>query len=369
MAERSMSTETIPADPLGSAAPLEGATARATLRVAGVVLAFVMLGAGIVALSWTGRAPTWVAVAAHLAATWCAVAVARREPDPRSARTLWLLAVSFGGLGILGAAGTMLSVVLGLHYDRHATPVDEWRRALFPEAEVDKDEALWALVGTRKSDHRTTVAPFVDVLEHGSLAQKQAIVALIARHFRPAFAPALRLALRDPQNAVRVQAATAVSLIEAQATSSALDLERQRRERPDDLDLLLQIARHEDQYAFTGLLDAGREQESRARAIGALRTYLMARPDEVTAWHQLGRLFARLGQHEDALPCLREALRCGGSVETRLWAMECLFHLRRFVELRQLAHESASQIADELPALPVETRQVLRLWVPEQVVV
>ena len=55
-------------------------------------------------------------------------------------------------------------------------------------------------------------------------------------------------------------------------------------------------------------------------------------------------------------------------METRLWAMECLFHLRRFGELRQLARESAGPIAGELQALPVETRQVLRLWVPERAV-
>jgi tetratricopeptide (TPR) repeat protein len=356
----------LPAEPRG-VAPLEAAAWRATLRPAGLAVAFVLIGTGLVALVWANRLPAWAAALAHLGATAAAVGLAHREPDARSARALWLLAVTFGAIGALGAAGTLLTIALGLHYDRHATPVDEWHRALFPEAEADQDEALWALVGVRRSDHRTTVAPFVDVLQHGSLAQKQAVVALIARHFRPAFAPALRLALVDPQNAVRVQAATAVSLIEAEATSQALDLERQRRERPDDLELLLRIARHEDQYAFTGLLDAAREQDSRARAIGALRAYLAARPEDVAAWHQLGRLFARLGRHEEALSCLREALRHGGSVETRLWAMECLFHLRRFGELRLLARDSAESIAGELQALPVETRQVLRLWVPDPV--
>jgi hypothetical protein len=355
-----MTSEVSPIEPLPPASPL------ATARVAGIALAFVLVGVGIAAALLSASVPLWLAGVAHVAATATAVAIAQRESDPRGARTLWLLAVAFGGLGVFGAAGTVLTLGLGLHYDRHATPVDEWRRALFPELAVDKDEALWALVGSRMSDQRATIAPFVDVLEHGSLAQKQAVVALIARHFRPAFAPALKMALCDDQNAVRVQAATAVSLIEAEATTTALDLERQRREQPEDLNLLLKIARHEDQYAFTGLLDAGREQESRARAVGALRTYLEARPSDAAAWHQLGRLFARLGQHEDALACLREALEHGASVETRLWAMECLFHLRRFIELRNLARESAGPMAEQLRLLPVETKQMLKLWAPEQ---
>ncbi len=346
-------------------APLGPASVRSSLRVAGLALAFALAGVALAWLVLRGSVPAWGAAIAHLALTAAAVSFARRAREPWRARALWLLAIGFGGVGAIGAAGAALATVLGVYFDRHATPIDEWRRALFPEAVADKDGALWALVGARQGDHRATVAPFVDVLEHGSLAQKQAVVALIARHFRPAFAPALRLALRDPQNAVRVQAATAVSLIEAAATSRALDLERQRQQRQDDPVLLLELAHHEDQYAFTGLLDAAREQESRARAIAAFRAYLAARPDDSAAWYRLGRLFARLGRHEDALACLREVLCRGGGVEARLWTMECLFHLRRFDELRALARESAGSMAAELPSLPVETGQVLRLWVPE----
>lgn len=346
------------AEPIGPAGPWTIAHVGLIALPAGAI------GAWSIWLAVAGHIAPWLAVVAHLLTAGVLAGVARAARDAHRARALWLLAVGVGGLGPMGAAGAVLAVGLGRWFDRRATPIDEWRRALFPEGEVDKDEALWALVGVRQSDQRAGIAPFVDVLEHGALAQKQAVVALIARHFRPAFAPALRLALKDPQNAVRVQAATAVSLIEAGATSSALELERQRRERPGDLALLRELARHEDQYAFTGLLDAAREQESRTRAIEAFRAYLAARPDDAGAWHELGRLFARLGQYDEALPCLREALRLGGGVETRLWTMECLFHLRRFADLRVLASESAAAMAAERQALPAQTPQMLRLWAP-----
>ncbi len=343
-------------------APLDPGTRHAVVRVAPVAIAFAVAGLAIVMAASTGHLSSWAACLAHAATAALAVWLARRAREPRGARALWLLAVGYGGVGALGALGTLLALALGAYYDRRATPLDEWRRALFPEVEVDPDAALWAAIGMQKSGRHPTIAPFVDVLDHGSLAQKQAVVALIARHFRPDFAPALRQALRDPQNAVRVQAATAVSLIEAQATSEVLELERQRRERPGDVDLLLEFARHEDRYAFTGLLDPAREEESRTRAVAAYRDYLAVRPGDVDAWHQLGRLFARLGRHEEALGCLREALRQGGTVQTRLWTMECLFHLRRFAELRELVGESAALMEAELQALPIETGQVLRLW-------
>jgi tetratricopeptide (TPR) repeat protein len=306
----------------------------------------------------------WAVGAAHAASVVGAVEWARRECDVRRARVLWLVAVAHAALGPVGSAGAMLANALGVYFDRHATPVDEWRRTLFPEAVEDPDAKLWALVDLRNTDRPTAIAPFVDVIEHGALAQKQAVVALIAKHFRPAFAPALRRALQDPQNAVRVQAATAVSLIEAAATSDALTLERQRRERPDDPSVLLQLARHEDSYAFTGLLDPNREQESRGRAIEAYRAYLTQCPDDTTALHELGRLCARLGRHAEALSCFEEVVAHDDSPTARLWIMECLFHLQRFGELRQRARESAALLSGKPGALPLETEQVLKLWAP-----
>lgn len=347
--------------PSMTADPLRPASPRRVLRQLGLALAFAAAGVGLARLAFAGGAP-WAALAGHVLATTVVVWLARRARDPRGARGLWLLAIGFGGLGAIGAAGSALTLLLGLAYDRRATAPDEWRRALFPEAEADPDAELWAVVGTRDADGHPSVAPFVDVLDHGSLSQKQAVVALIARHFRPAFAPALRKALRDQQNVVRVQAATAVAMIEAQATAAACVLERHRREHPDDPALLLQLARHEDDYAFTGLLDPARERESRARAVSTFREYLAVRPGDVAAWHQLGRLFARLGSHEDALSCLRQALHHGGGAQTRLWAMECLFHLRRFRELRQLVQESAAPMTAEIAELPLETPHVLQMW-------
>jgi polysaccharide biosynthesis protein PelE len=342
--------------------PLRPASPRRVLGQLGVALAFAAAGIGLARLALAGGVAAWAALAGHVLATTVAVWLARRACDPRGARSLWLLAIGFGGLGTIGAMGSALTLLLGLAYDRRATPLDEWQRALFPEAEADPDAELWAVIGTREAAGHPSVAPFVDVRDHGSLSQKQAVVALIARNFRPAFAPALRRALRDQQNVVRVQAATAVTMIEAQATAAAYELERHRRERPDDPSLLLRVARHEDGYAFTGLLDPARERESRERAVSAFREYLDVRPGDVAAWHQLGRLFARLGCHEDALSCLRQALHHGGGAQTRLWTMECLFHLRRFPELRQLVEESAGPMTAEISELPLETPHVLQMW-------
>lgn len=306
--------------------------------------------------------PLWTAVGLHGVLTGGITALAMRARSPRAARALWLLAVSHGGLGPVGAAGTLISLALGLHYDRQALPVDEWRRALFPDPPRDEDAELWALVGARGGERLSTVAPFVDVLDHGTLEQKQAAVALMARHFRPAFAPALRLALRDPQNAVRVQAATAVSMIEARATARALELERRRREQGDDPRLLLDLARHEDAYAFTGLLDPSRERESRSRALAAYRAYLECRPDDDEARTELGRLLFRLGRHAEALACFDTVRARHDTPGIRLWIMECLFHLQRYDALRRLARASEHALAGAGEPLPVETAQVLRLW-------
>jgi len=344
--------------------PLPPPTRASVARPAAAAAAALVVGAVLVAVTLLEVAWWPVAIALHVATVLAVVSMARVERDLRGARAMWLLAIAHGALGPLGAAGSLLAIALGRYYDRHATSIDEWRRTLFPDVEPERDANLWALVDVRNTDAASSVQPFVDVIEHGALAQKQAVVALIAKHFRPAFAPALRRALRDPQNAVRVQAATAVSLIEAQATTSAMDLERQRQERPGDAAILLKLARHEDGYAFTGLLDAGREAESRARAVEAYHAYIAIVRDDATALHELGRLLARCGRYVEALDCFEQVLRYDDSATARLWTMECLFHLRRFADLRQRARDSAQALSHVPGSLPLETAQVLRLWAP-----
>ena len=62
--------------------------------------------------------------------------------------------------------------------------------------------------------------PFAGIMDHGTLAERQAALGLIARHFSPAYAPALKAALVTGEPMVRVQAAAVAVKVRAELKSA-----------------------------------------------------------------------------------------------------------------------------------------------------
>ena len=128
------------------------------------------------------------------------------------------------------------------------------------------------------------------------------MVALLAQQFRPEFSSALKLALQDGNSAVRVQAANSAAKIEDRFSQQAERLARAARRQPNDIDAQLELARHYEEYAETGLLDDNRQAES-FRA--ALETYLRAaelRPGDATIMTAVGRLLLKENRFAEAEP-------------------------------------------------------------------
>lgn len=255
-------------------------------------------------------------------------------------RFAMLLAVTgcfFGPLGTLGLAViTPLQVILR----RQATPFEQWYSALFPEEENDEDEKLYRLIasGRAADQSHSGIDSFTDVMRHGSIEQKRAVLMLLARRFRPEFAPALKLALQDANPAIRVQAATATAEIESHFTERTVELEAAATAAPVDFAAQLAMAQHYDAYAFSGLLDSGREHASRRSALKYYGACLQLQPQNIDIRMAICRILVREGRHADAVDWLGQRLAQETSNRALVgWYLECLFHLRRFAELRGVA--------------------------------
>jgi hypothetical protein len=249
-----------------------------------------------------------------------------------------LLLISIAAFGPLGSAGMLLALALERYHARRATSIDEWHAMLYPSAERDEHAALWRRIGQRGHDQSIEpgVTPFLDILTFGPVPQRQAAVAIMAQQFAPAFAPALRAALRDEHNVVRVQAATAIARLEQQFFERTVALEATVLASGDDPDAVLALASEFDNQAFAGLFDPAREALCRTRAADLFARYLLARPDDRTVEFRLARLLLRLGRPVEAEPRFRHLVECGAG-SARLWLMECLFVQGRYAELRQVA--------------------------------
>lgn len=251
-----------------------------------------------------------------------------------------LLAVAAMALGPIGTLGLILIVPLQALLRRRATPFEEWYRALFPDEEPDDNRRLFELISSGRAETagNVSVESFTDVMRAGSIEQKRAVITLLVRRFRPEFAPALNLALQDPNPAIRVQAATAAAEIESDFLERAIALEADAKAHPADALRRLALAQHYDAYAFSGLLDRQREHDNRAEALQHYRAVLALQPGHLGARAAVSRILVRTGRYAEAVDWLGERLDSGHvNRATVAWYAECLFHLRRYGDLRGVA--------------------------------
>jgi hypothetical protein len=289
--------------------------------------------------------------------------VARRKRD---LRLPYLLVGSAALAGPFGAGGTVLCALLYALFRRHTSSFEEWYAALFPAQKTASARALFQeIVGAGDDDDRTaarSVASFTDILAFGTFEQKQALLALIATYFKPAFAPALKAALAHSEPAIRVQAATAVAQIEQRFMRRSVDLEAELARRPGDAPLVAAAARHYDDYAFTGLLDAERQDENRKRALALYSQALEKTPENGALELAKGRLLVRLEAFEEAGKLLARSAEAGRlpSVGT-IWYLECLFRQRAYARLRNVAARIAP-LLDKDPGADPLLRDAANLW-------
>ncbi len=306
--------------------------------------------------------------ALHLGITGALILWYRFSPGVRTdVRIPLFLIATTGALGPVGPAAALTVMALSSWFMRSATPFEEWHRNLFPEMADDAVGEMVRRAALAEVDNPASLAPFSDVLAFGSLHQKQALIALLNRSFRPAFGPILKRALTDESNAVRVQAATAINHLENTLHARTLELSRQAREQPDNPAALLALARHYDEYLYSRILDPRREKETQKRAIEAYTRYLAMQPGDPEARSGAGRLFLRCGHYTEAAESLKTVIEGGAAgPHTKLWYLESLYRLGRYAELR-----AGARLLNEDPAagtLPFAARDTLQLWATQEAV-
>jgi tetratricopeptide (TPR) repeat protein len=258
----------------------------------------------------------------------------------RENRFALLLLISVATTGPYGAAGLVLSTLLYGVYDRSSLSFGEWYSSMFPRVPESTAEQIYNDIktGRDESEKLYSVIPFLDVLSFGNETQKRQALSRMASNFHPLFAPVLKKALGDMSNTIRVQAAVAIGKIEQQFTDRQMQLSAVEKLHPNDPIVLLALARHYDNYAYTGLLDPARESANRQHALDYYKQYLAYKPEDTGVRSDIGRLLMRNQDYEAAAEWLRQCIDLGySSPAIAQWHAEALFNCDRFNELRQFS--------------------------------
>ena len=170
----------------------------------------------------------------------------RRNGDDTSLPFLALLAsCAVGPAGAIGAGCMDLLVRSG---SGDITLLDDWYERISLSTSVDPVTRHCDDVGVGRAINLGAAAPasFLTRIESGSVAERQAILGLVARRFHMDYVPVLQAALRSPEPMIRVQAAAVASHIRPLVGDLF-------KSADSELDSLLQVA-STDPVAALGLL-------------------------------------------------------------------------------------------------------------------
>jgi polysaccharide biosynthesis protein PelE len=250
--------------------------------------------------------------------------------------TLSFYIYSFSFFSIFGAAGNIFVFFAVPLFKKFSKPFMEWYETLFPDSSQTKSENIYhELVSGRfqpESTHK--VVSFHELIKVGNSTQKQDVIQLMVRNFEPKYAKLIIQTLNDEDPFVRVQAATAVSIIEHKFLKTVLALQEKLEETPDDSELLYKMGVLYDDYSYTGLLEKEREHENRKYARDYLEKALVLDPHHKQALKSLIRIHLRKKLFSEAIILLEKQMGESALDETLLfWYIEALYNLKRFREL------------------------------------
>lgn len=332
---------------------IDGRTSGATANCFDAQLAWRAVGlvAADLALLCTGAAAQMDALpllTAHIAlVAACAFILAPARSVDRTPWTLSALLVLIAGP--LGGVGILF---LGLSARRGAPDsavLEAWYDWLSGEERFDPVRRLYEaiLAGRAYRPASQESRSFSKVIQHGSLAEKQALLGHVGLKYHPDYFPLLALALRSPQSPVRAQAAAVfVRLREQFRQRLYADREEARAalER-GDAPLVLTFARSILDCAESGFLD---RSEAREALEEAKALCMGVAPSVATSGEQaatLSRIVAATGEDNGLLAGVLAAAAPAEAQMRQLMARS-LMATGRHRELHRLLFGSERNSAD-----------------------
>jgi len=270
-------------------------------------------------------------------------------------------------MGPFGAAMGVVTLTLYIVYLMVTDPVYSLIRELMPELKKSESQALHERIhgGLEGSEVSAEIIPLKEVMMFGTKKQKLAAIENILKYYRPEFVSALKLAVVDKSNSVRVLAATAIASLEEHFHKSFIERMNQYEKVPGDPDTVLSLAEHCAEYAKFDVFEAERLREIRETGIEKFLEYLEYRPDDALAKSKLSYLYADSGEYEKAEKILTDMIASGEEMDGEGYfkLMEIYFKRLDFPKIRDFASTHFTEIIKSTETDPTEKgNDILFSW-------
>jgi len=245
-------------------------------------------------------------------------------------------------MGFFGSCFALLTILRYAFYARNSVEFADWLESLFPEDEQRDSEQLYQRIAFGLDDKSDEyVEPFQDLMIYGSTINKQMIIARVTRYFRPAFTPVLKIALKDPNNIIRVQAAASIAKIEDEFFNRYQERHKWIEHTPDNYTKNMQFAITCEEYAKSGILGEKRCLKIIEDTIATLKHCIELNPTDDNPKFIIGNMYLISGRNDQAYAVMKELVDASDFLipEVMKTYSETLFKCKRYQELRDFCKQ------------------------------
>ena len=199
------------------------------------------LDCAVASLAFSGQLALPAALALHVAAALLAGLPVLLDRSSAADKTMPMLAaLAIAAFGPLGALGALMTARLAPARPRATPLLVAWYQRIAHSVETDPVSQMSDMVSIGRAVNLTGGPPgsFARVMTQGSLADRQALLGHVARHFDVAYLPALKIALTNPEPVIRVQAAAVATRVQTELSRIIADWDRRAGEHMSGVEAL-----------------------------------------------------------------------------------------------------------------------------------
>ncbi|MCB1148525.1 MAG: tetratricopeptide repeat protein [Chlamydiia bacterium] len=270
-------------------------------------------------------------------------------------------------MGPFGAAMMLLLLLLYWVFKRGADPLTSLLEAIFPKIQEYRGQQVSdrIIFGLDSFAEEMTTLPLIDIMRFGSEKQKMGAINKMMRYYKPDFIPALKIALDDPSNAVRVLAGTAVAEIESKLHEEFVVRQKAWKRATGDLNTLLQLADFCKSYSEMSFIDMERNKAMRSAALKYYEMYLAERSRDDEVKLKAAELLLQEGRYQQAEKILNSLYEGSSTFRREAYQllMELYFQQERYEEMRAFTEKHAQELKPLIESAdPLEYQELHFVW-------
>jgi tetratricopeptide (TPR) repeat protein len=250
-----------------------------------------------------------------------------------------LLFLSTYAAGPFGLGGFLLVLASRPLYSRIFSSSELWFKELFPDKIQDSFSEISDRIDAGWDDFTKTseVFSFQDLFSYGTMVQKQAVLDAIVKDFNPVYAKLLKQGLKDPINAIRIQAAAIIEKIDVKFDKKKVLLRKKWQKDKRKIEALQELAKHCDMYGTLGLLNEVEAYTVIDEAILYYEELLKKDPSDEKSSIAIAKLLLYQKKYQDFLDWLSDYKKNHAILPEILytWELDALYRLHEHEKLNK----------------------------------